>query len=1147
MKKALLFVAFLTTIFYGFSHQLYQLTFTEHLEEKKVTSFSPSSNTAYAMVPISENFENAQNWNFTTGTSPNKWAIGTAAFTGTGSTKALYISNDDGATNAYNNNNSATVHAYKTYPIAAGTTEVSVDFDWRCKAESGTWDFMRVWIVADSFTPTSGTTITALANQRIKIGGDFNNEANWKHFSGIVNLAPFAGQSVKLVIEWKNDAFSGDNPPAAIDNIKISPVLCNGPQAATASAITINSATLTWGAPTATNVDQYEYYYATTNAITPTTTPSGTSSTPSQNLTSLAGSSTYYFWVRTKCTGTDGNSVWVGPTTFSTLPPNDSCNQATVVPVNPGTECVQSVPGTLAGATVETPALPGCTNTAPVKDVWFEFTATSTKHIIGLSGLTTSSNVYIGLYANDICSNASAPILCQQNVNLIANNLVPGVTYKIRVYTTSATNNSSFQLCIVTPLPPISTNIEQYTVEQLVTDVLIQNECANISNISFRTGTNYGSVNGIGYFSGNGSNFPFQEGIILSSGDAMKAPGPKSGTQAAGTTAWVGDADLTAILQAQNITAGIVNASVIEFDFFAISNSISFNFLFASDEYGTFQCSYSDAFAFILTDLATNTSTNLAVIPNTTIPISAVTIRNNLYNTSCASANPEYFDKYYSGNAGDIASITAPINFRGSTVPMVASSPVVPGNQYHIKLVLADGNNSTTYDSAVFLEAGSFDIGSINLGDDLLVGTHNALCDSESHDIDTGLDPTVFTFKWMKDGQLIQGAEGPSYTATESGDYTVIATVNQSECSLTSSIRIEFYPPINIGNPKDIQLCALKNQIPEVDLRQNESVILAPMAGNANQQFSFSYYTSQTDAENQANAIPNPGNYVAPQLPQVIFVRIKNTETNCYKIASFSLKLTPIDYFQGLRNIQTCKYPNEISPVDISVVEQDMANRLQAGVSLTYHHTEQDALDLVNSIQNKTNYTPASLPETIFVSIVDTANGCQSISSFQIQESETIPVYSVPDIVSCNGYVLVPLPANYYYSTEALGQGEILQAGKVYGKGVYEVYINAKNELGCVFSSMQKIEVIDCFVAKGISPNNDGLNDTFDLSNYHPISVKIYNRYGKEVYSHGVGYTNQWAGQDKSGKLLPDGTYFYRIVTTTEDITGYIQLVREIK
>lgn len=87
----------------------------------------------------------------------------------------------------------------------------------------------------------------------------------------------------------------------------------------------------------------------------------------------------------------------------------------------------------------------------------------------------------------------------------------------------------------------------------------------------------------------------------------------------------------------------------------------------------------------------------------------------------------------------------------------------------------------------------------------------------------------------------------------------------------------------------------------------------------------------------------------------------------------------------------------------------------------------------------------------------------------------------------------------------------------------------------------------DCPVQKGISSNGDGLNDGFDLSVYDLNQLKIYNRYGVEVYKHGKGYSKQWIGQDKNGKELPVGTYFYIFNTDFETISGYIYLLREIE
>ena len=62
---------------------------------------------------------------------------------------------------------------------------------------------------------------------------------------------------------------------------------------------------------------------------------------------------------------------------------------------------------------------------------------------------------------------------------------------------------------------------------------------------------------------------------------------------------------------------------------------------------------------------------------------------------------------------------------------------VIPNKTYHIKLVIAD-EEEEYYDSAVFLEAGSFS-SKIDLGQDRLLVNNNAVCFGESFIIDTKL------------------------------------------------------------------------------------------------------------------------------------------------------------------------------------------------------------------------------------------------------------------------------------------------------------------------------------------------------------------------------------------------------------------------
>jgi Cleaved Adhesin Domain len=253
----------------------------------------------------------------------------------------------------------------------------------------------------------------------------------------------------------------------------------------------------------------------------------------------------------------------------------------------------------------------------------------------------------------------------------------------------------------------LNANTTQYNSEQLISNVLLNNPCIAISNVTSSTGTNFGSVNGISYFTNTNINFPISSGIILSTGNAINAHGPNTSIIGEGASTWLGDTQLEAIIStATGTIMNSYNATKLEFDFTSLNEFMSFNFLFASEEYGAFQCTFSDAFAFLLTDLATGTTTNLAVVPGTYTPISVLTIRDIINNSCCNSVNPAFFGVYNGNNNTTISST----NFNGQTVLMTASSAILPFHPYHIKLVVADRGDSA-YDSAVFIEAGSFTSG----------------------------------------------------------------------------------------------------------------------------------------------------------------------------------------------------------------------------------------------------------------------------------------------------------------------------------------------------------------------------------------------------------------------------------------------------
>ena len=338
----------------------------------------------------------------------------------------------------------------------------------------------------------------------------------------------------------------------------------------------------------------------------------------------------------------------------------------------------------------------------------------------------------------------------------------------------------------------ITVDTNTYTVPQLVNNILINSPCINASNITWRTGTNFGSTNGIGYFQNTNTNFPMQSGVILSTGNVLQASGPNTTFQSNGTNAWTGDSSLEATMATYGVTMTSANATVLEFDFVPMSSHFDFDFLFASEEYGNFQCQFSDAFAFLLTNLTTGVTTNLAVVPGTNTPISVVTIRDFLYNSTCPSVNQNYFGSF---NGGAFAASSA-TNFNGQTKVMNASSVLTAGTPYRIKLVIADRSDYQS-DSAIFISSNSFNIGQDVLEDDLLISNNTALCAGQTHLIDSGLNPAIYSFTWKKNGVIISGQTGPSITVSQPGTYELTYSNTAFPCQTkTNDIVIEYYPTL---------------------------------------------------------------------------------------------------------------------------------------------------------------------------------------------------------------------------------------------------------------------------------------------------------------------------------------------------------------
>lgn len=298
----------------------------------------------------SDDFEGTNNWAMVNGGN-NAWVVGSAV--NNGGTKALYVSNDNGTTNAYNASGINMVYATKLLTFETGT--YLFEYDWKAKGESS-YDYIRAWLAPASFEFTAnqlpdGTTdpyyyINKTPEGWISLdgGSKLNEVSEWQNEVASVDVA--AG-TYKVVFMWCNDGSVGYQPPAAIDNFSIERETCIVVSNVNKSNVTNHSATIAWTAPEGQTAWQIAYSTASFDpnaaGFDPTDPEAGATivdanTNPYLFDKTLAANTTYYLYVRGDCTATEeGYSRWTALTgnTFTTTMANPAPTITNVDEITP--------------------------------------------------------------------------------------------------------------------------------------------------------------------------------------------------------------------------------------------------------------------------------------------------------------------------------------------------------------------------------------------------------------------------------------------------------------------------------------------------------------------------------------------------------------------------------------------------------------------------------------------------------------------------------------------------------------------------------------------------------------------------------------------------------------------------------------------
>ena len=674
------------------------------------------------------------------------------------------------------------------------------------------------------------------------------------------------------------------------------------------------------------------------------------------------------------------------------------------------------------------------------------------------------------------------------------------------------------------------------TPEQLVQNIL-GGPGVTISNVVFNGVPATTVSQQVGEFNGTASNIGLANGVIMGSGDVQVAVGPNNqGGASLGVGGSGNDPDLNAIS-----TNTLYHQAILEFDFVPIGDTISFRYIFASEEYNEYVCSgFNDVFGFFISGPGiagpyTNGAENIALVPGTTTAVAINTINPGVAGSAGTPSNCAAIDpNWTSYSVYHVTNTQQSVQYDAWTVPLTAKRAVQCNQTYHIKLAIADAGDGA-FDSGVFLEAGSFS--SVGLDVNLTTVSGN------SNIIEGCTDGATFTFTRPDTTTSVTVTYDINGTATNGTDYNNLPgsiTFNAGEDSVdlnittlidalpegTETLIITVYTISPCGDtiPKSDTLYINDPDPVVADAGPDQSVTCPGSAvnlnGNASGGLTPYQYSWSTGANTQNTSFQ-------PLQTSTVILTVTDV---CLQEDTDTIVVTVPPYL-----------PLDVSSPDITVVcpgddatlVADFNGGGSAPYSFMWNTGDTDTVITVNPLATTTyNFTVTDncgLDTTINVTVtvpqyiidIETIDGelCSG------NNGEILLPVTVTGGAGGNSYVWTTTTSSSITVDQATGNATVENAVT----GNY--YVAVMDQCGNMAADTSEVVVIPCEITipNVFTPNGDGANDTFYIENLdaHPNShVMIFNRWGNLIYED-ANYQNNWTAPGVS-----DGVYFYIVHLT---------------
>ncbi|HRW75907.1 MAG: T9SS type A sorting domain-containing protein [Lewinellaceae bacterium] len=241
----------------------------------------------------------------------------------------------------------------------------------------------------------------------------------------------------------------------------------------------------------------------------------------------------------------------------------------------------------------------------------------------------------------------------------------------------------------------------QFDLDSLLASLFIADGGVKVSNVQ-----TIGSDSCRAFFSNGDNAVGLQSGLLLSTGVTFQATGPNDQMVASTSMGRPGDVNIGKILFGQFN----VDAAGVVFDFIPSSNHISFQFVFASEEYPENVCTnFQDAIGLFITGPSSTwpynyNARNMALIPDTNIIVNVNSINPGMVGNPMVDPEDcltlDYSSLYVDNLAGQ------QLRFDGFTVPLQTGIEVIPYQKYTLKIVIADAGDGIL-DSGFFIAGGN--------------------------------------------------------------------------------------------------------------------------------------------------------------------------------------------------------------------------------------------------------------------------------------------------------------------------------------------------------------------------------------------------------------------------------------------------------